>query len=278
MAEHLSFLATPKPRSTEADEKSEQGRPIQDHLRQTKQLSNNKDVQVGPQETCCIESPTTAIDVLASEKRLLATVAIVGKGGGGKTSICTNLATIAQGNGYRVKIVDAGLQKSALAWQMIRGRNDISVECCQFSKLRTAIEAASHDGTEVLLIDMPPGLAPARAAARLANLVLIAGRPLFFDVAVVNELSHLLTTSKVLFGVVINDAPRRRGKQDARAVRETRQVLAHIGDALWSGQITHRLAVPFAGMRGMAAFEVKPTSPAASEYNHLWQVIAQTLL
>lgn len=214
----------------------------------------------------------------AEREHLLASVAVLGKGGSGRSTICTNLAAIAQRDGYQVKIIDAGLQKSALAWQIVRGRNDISVQCCQVREIRSAIKAASQDGTEILLVDMPPDLAHAREVARLVNLVLITGRPLFFDVAVISRLIRELTPSKAHIGVIINDAPGKRGKADARAVRETRQVLAHVSDALWSGQITHRLAVPFAGMRGLAAFEVKPTSPAASEYNHLWQVIAQTLL
>ncbi|MGO3933701.1 hypothetical protein NP284_35965 [Rhodopseudomonas pseudopalustris] len=248
MAEHhFSFLATPKPRSSQADETSEALR---------------------------IEA-----DVYPAErKRLLASVAVLGKGGSGRSTICTNLAAIAQRDGYQVKIIDAGLQKSALAWQMVRGRNDISIQCCQVREIRSAIKAASQDGTEILLIDMPPDPVHARKVAQLVNLVLIAGRPLFFDVDVISRLIPQLIPSKARIGVVINDAPGKRGNADARAVREMRQVLAHVSGALWSGQITHRLAVPFAGMRGLAAFEVKPTSPAASEYNHLWQVIAQTLL
>jgi len=210
-------------------------------------------------------------------KRLLATVAFAGKGGSGKSTACINLAVAAQRAGFQVKIIDADLQKSTLAWRKAGGRSDITVVSCQPEQISAAIDAAKRDGTEILFIDMPPDLRQVLRVAHFANLVILPTRPMFFDVAVTRKLADLLTASRKPYGVIINGAPPFRNGQAAPSVRSTREAFSRFEKRLWAGQITHRLAIPYATMRGLAVFEDEPESPAAIEFIGLWRTIVNTL-
>jgi chromosome partitioning protein len=212
-----------------------------------------------------------------SKRSLLATVACVGKGGAGKSSMNINLAVTAQMAGFRVAIVDADPQKSVFEWRRMRGNSDIPVRRCSPDQLPEAVAAAKRSGVQLLFIDMPPDSRFALAAARCSDLILIPMRPTLFDLKVTQGLIQLLQSAGADYAVVINAAPPLRREGDSPMVRETRDALAGIGAQLWRRQITHRLAVPYAVIGGAGVIETEPDGFAAKEYGALWQAIYKKL-
>ncbi|WMT73463.1 ParA family protein [Bradyrhizobium sp. Ash2021] len=217
-------------------------------------------------------------DAAASRKAsLLATVACVGKGGSGKSTTSTNLAVIARMAGLRVAIIDADPQQSSFVWKCVRGRNDIPVCRCGPEGLNDAIEAARRAGIEILFVDMPPDLRHVPSAARHADLVLIPMRPTLFDLKVTRGLIPLLASAGVSYAVVLNAAPPIRDLGESPMVRQAREALADIGPRLWRRQITHRVTVPYAAVRGAGVVETEPAGHAACEFRSLWNAVRNTL-
>jgi len=153
---------------------------------------------------------------------LLSSVALIGKGGSGKSTMCISLAVIARMAGLRVAILDADPQQSSFVWKCVRGRGDIPVCRCSPEALNDAIEAARRAGIELLFIDMPPDLRHAPGVARHADLVLIPMRPTLFDLQVTRALVPLLTSVGVRYAVVLNAAPPVRDHAESPMVRQAR--------------------------------------------------------
>jgi chromosome partitioning protein len=159
----------------------------------------------------------------------------------------------------------------------MRRNHDIPVHRCSPDHLPEAVAAAERAGIQLLLIDMPPDSRYALVAARCSDLVLIPMRPTLFDLKVTRALIQLLQSARASYAVVINAAPPLRQAGDSPMVRETRDALADIGPRLWSRQITHRLAVPYAVIGGAGVMETEPDGFAAREYGALWQAVCNKL-
>jgi chromosome partitioning protein len=208
---------------------------------------------------------------------LLVTVACVGKGGSGKSTVATNLAVMARLSGRRSGIIDADPQASSFAWKRVRANGDVPVVRCDVEALADAIEAARRGGIEILFVDMPPDWRHAPGAARLADLVLITMRPTLFDLKVTKILVPILTSAQTSFAVIINGAPPLRDLGDPPMVRQAREALADLGPRLWRRQITNRVTVPYATVRGAAVVETEPEGPAAHEFHSLWNAVRNDL-
>lgn len=236
---------------------------------------------VGPQGAASVDTPPVkplAGNAATSKKvPLLSSVALIGKGGSGKSTMCISLAVIARMAGLRVAILDADPQQSSFVWKCVRGRGDIPVCRCSPEALNDAIEAARRAGIELLFIDMPPDLRHAPGVARHADLVLIPMRPTLFDLQVTRALVPLLTSVGVRYAVVLNAAPPVRDHAESPMVRQARDALADIGPRLWRRQITNRVSIPYATVRGAGVIETEPAGPAAHEFRFLWNAVRNTL-
>jgi chromosome partitioning protein len=193
--------------------------------------------------------------------------------GGGKTTACANLATIAHSLNLGAGIADADPQGSSCDWRRARGNNDVRVRPSDPDHLEECVELARQAGLQWLFVDMPPGSRHALAASRVADLTLILTRPTFFDVRVTEHVIDLVHSTPSHYGIVINAAPPRRNGEDSTMVRDTREALAAVRPRLWPRQITHRLAVPSAVISGKGVIEIDPNSLAAQEYCALWNAI-----
>lgn len=218
------------------------------------------------------------VGLMASRKvPLLATVACVGKGGSGKSTIATNLAVMARLSGRRSAIIDADPQASSFAWKCVRANGDVPVVRCGVEALADAIEAARRAGIEILFVDMPPDWRHVPEVARLADLVLVTMRPTLFDLRVTKILVPILKSAESSFAVVLNATPPLRELTEPPMVRQAREALADIGRRLWPRQITNRVTVPYATVRGASVIETEPDGPATHEFRSLWNAVRHDL-
>jgi chromosome partitioning protein len=209
---------------------------------------------------------------------LLSTVAFIGKGGSGKSTNSTNLAVFARMAGLRVVIIDADPQRSSFVWKCVRARDDIPVWRSSPEALHEAIDAARRAGIQLVFIDMPPDLRHAPRVARHVDLVLIPMRPTLFDLKVTRAVVPSLTSVGVRYAVVLNATPPIRDHAESPMVRQARDALADIGPRrVWRGQITNRVTIPYATVRGAGVIEIEPAGHAAHEFRSLWNAIRNTL-
>jgi chromosome partitioning protein len=206
-----------------------------------------------------------------------AIVACVGKGGSGKSTVTTNLAVMARRADLKAAIIDADPQASSFAWKCVRANGDVPVVRCGVEALADAIETARRAGIEILFVDMPPDWRHVPNVARLADLVLVTMRPTLFDLKVTRMLVPILNSANSSFAVILNAAPPLRELGEPPMVRQAREALADVGSRLWRRQITNRVTVPYATVRGAAVVETEPEGPAAHEFHSLWNAVRNDL-
>lgn len=215
---------------------------------------------------------------MASHKlRRFATVACIGKGGAGKSTTATNLAVIARLAGLRSAIIDTDPQASNSVWKSLRGRNDIPVVRCDPCALEATIAAARRAGIALVFVDMAPGLHHVPEATQHADLVLIPARPTLFDLKVTSDLIPILKSAACRFAVILNAAPPVRELGEAPMARQARDALDVIGPRLWRRQITARVAIPNATVRGAGVVETEPKGQAAYEFGLLWKAVTKAI-
>jgi chromosome partitioning protein len=206
-----------------------------------------------------------------------AIVACVGKGGSGKSTVTTNLAVMARRADLKAAIIDADPQASSFAWKCVRANGDVPVVRCGVEALADAIEAARRAGIEILFVDMPPDWRHVPNVARLADLVLVTMRPTLFDLKVTRMLVPILNSANSSFAVILNAAPPLRELGEPPMVRQAREALADVGSRLWRRQITNRVTVPYATVRGATVVETEPEGLAAQEFGSLWNAVRNDL-
>jgi chromosome partitioning protein len=206
-----------------------------------------------------------------------AIVACVGKGGSGKSTVTTNLAVMARRADLKAAIIDADPQGSSFVWRSVRPSSDIPVVRCAADALAGAVEAARRAGIETLFVDMPPDWRHVPTVAHLADLVLVTMRPTLFDLKVTRMLVPILNSANSSFAVILNAAPPLRELSEPPMVRQAREALASIGPRLWRRQITNRVSVPYATVRGGSVVETEPAGPAAHEFRLLWNAVSNDL-
>jgi len=101
------------------------------------------------------------------------------KGGCGKTTIATNLATAYAAGGFSVALADADTQKSSLNWGQRRAEDKTAIRILDWTKKVSKIPK----GVDRLVIDAPAGLSVDRfkTLLRMADAVLLPVLPSAFD-------------------------------------------------------------------------------------------------
>ncbi len=192
------------------------------------------------------------------------------KGGVGKTSLSTNLASALSLSGNRILLVDADPQESALDWQASReGETLFPVVGMAKPTLHKDIPELARNYDHIL-IDGPPGINDvARSAMMACDLVVIPVQPSPYDVWAADETVKLLTeitiyndSLKGLF--VIN----RKIKNTALG----RDVASALGDyplTVAQTAITQRVVFAESAASGLSVLELAPEGPASKELNAL---------
>jgi chromosome partitioning protein len=196
------------------------------------------------------------------------TIAIVSqKGGAGKTTMALHVAVAAEKSGVSTALLDMDPQGTAEAWAAWRKDEPPEVIGAKASMLARTLEKAEAAGAGLVVIDTPPlAQAEARAAAQVADLILIPCRPRPFDLHAIRTTAGLaLDNGKPAF-VIFNAGPPR----GTVIYAEASDVATLIGFQVAPVHLTERAAFHVATRDGRAAQEIEPEGKAAAEVSALW--------
>jgi chromosome partitioning protein len=194
------------------------------------------------------------------------------KGGSGKTTLALHFAVEAASRGLRTLLLDLDPQGSASLWADRRKATsiDIDVSSLQAHRLTVALERAAREGYELAVIDTAPNAdRSAVDAAKAADMVLVPCRPSILDLDAIAATLDCCKLANRTAQVVINAAPLR-----SRVVSEARDAVVKRGGVVCDVVVHERVAFRHALIDGRVAQEYQPESPAASEIQSLYSVIA----
>lgn len=192
------------------------------------------------------------------------------KGGVGKTSLSTNLASALALSGKRVLLVDADPQGSALDWQASReGETLFPVVGMAKPTLHKDMPELSRNYDHIV-IDGPPGISDLTRSAMMAcHRVVIPVQPSPYDVWAADETVKLLNEV-----IIFNDQIQglfviNRKIKNTALGRDVADALADYALPVATTAITQRVVFAESAASGLSVLELAPQGPAASEINAL---------
>jgi chromosome partitioning protein len=206
------------------------------------------------------------------------TIAVVArKGGSGKTTLAVHLALAGYLRGMRTVLADADPQRSAS--EALKGRAGPGPRWVETSgpKLFALLDASARAGHELLIVDTPCG--PEQevgAAIAVADLVLIAVRPTFLDIAAA---VRTIDTARRLgrpARLVLNQAFSPRLGYEPPSVLKALEALRFSGLPVCPVVIRTRAVMQTALATGRSAEEFGP-SPAERDIAALWRSVNEAV-
>ena len=196
------------------------------------------------------------------------TIALVSqKGGAGKTSLALNLAVAAEFAGRAALIVDLDPQASAAGWADSRKAETPVVVSAQAARLAQVLATAREHGASLCIIDTAPHAeAPALAAARAADLVLVPCRASILDLLAVTASQTIAQLAGTPASAVLCGVPAR-----GPLAYEAQRALEANGLSVAPVRIGHRAAFVHAATSGQGVQEYEPKGKAAYEIAHLYE-------
>lgn len=175
------------------------------------------------------------------------------KGGCGKTTIATNLASAYAAGGFNVALADADTQKSSLDWGRRRAKDKAEIRTLDWTKKVSKVPKS----IDRLVIDAPAGLSVDRfkTLLRMADAVLLPVLPSAFDKVATKAFIERIEAVKSIrknrkpVGVIANTV-RPRG----RAHNNLMDFLDDIGYPPVA-QIRYRVMYPEVAEHGLGVFD-----------------------
>jgi chromosome partitioning protein len=190
-------------------------------------------------------------------------LAIIGqKGGKGKTTIGTALATAAVAAGKSVALIDLDAQTSAATWKDRRQAEQPAVISCQLARLPHVLDGARTQGADLAINDTGQKLGRRGVRRRLGPDSGAAADVRYRTLSAVQDILQLARNPAAL--IVINAAP----IQGQRHV-DTLEAVKMMGFAVCPVVLFHRAAHGEATNVGQTAIEYAPGSKAAEEMLHI---------
>ena len=212
------------------------------------------------------------------------TIAVLNqKGGVGKTTLATNLASAARMEGRKTLLVDLDRQGSSLDWSAARGpgskldglatvKADKSLAIQRFREIT--------DNYEIVVLDGPPRLGDVtRSAAVAADVVLVPIQPGPFDLWAAAETLDVLEEADAIRAELHRKPARRlfvvnRAAMNTVLAREAPVALAQKGEV--ADVIVHqRIAFAEAAATGESVLTTDPDGQAAGEIRALYKLLAK---
>ena len=196
------------------------------------------------------------------------------KGGSGKSTIASSLATAAHEAGERVFIIDMDPQASLVKWFKVRGKKDVAVEAVTPAKLAPALKALEKAGVTLVIVDTPGAeSSAAEAAMKVASLCIIPARPNVFDLWASEATRKTLRALKRDYVFLLNQCP--PAQQSAR-VEEGAKALEAMG-GLITPMISSRVDYQEAARQGLGVTELHSSGTAADEMRRLWKSVKRRM-
>ncbi len=196
------------------------------------------------------------------------TIAIISqKGGAGKTTLAIHLAAAAQEAGRVALIIDTDPQATASQWASWRQDAPPEVIDSPPPRLAAKVAQASGQGAKLIVIDTPPHAdSAARAAAEVADLVLIPCRPSAFDLAAIQTTAKLVQLLRkptyVVFTAGSPNAP--------RIYAEARELVESYDTPPCPVILPDRAAYRHASAEGRSVLDSEPAGKAADEIRQIY--------
>ena len=193
------------------------------------------------------------------------------KGGSGKTVTTVSLAVAAERSGRSAAIVDLDSQGSATSWSARRRVDTPVVVASTPARLARVLSAAENQGADLILIDTPPRAEQAaRAAAKMADLVVIPCRPSVADLETLATTVTLVRSSgdrRIV--IMLNGVPPRSTRRE-----QAKEVVESMGLLVCPSFLGNRVAFDHASTLGKSAQEYEPRGKAAEEIIHVYKYIS----
>ena len=198
------------------------------------------------------------------------TIAVLNqKGGSGKTTIATHLATALMRAGYDILLVDSDPQGSARDWAAVREDQPVSVVGIDRPTIGRDLKNLARK--EYVVIDGAPQAADLAASAiKAADFILIPVQPSPYDIWATADLVDLvkqrieITDGKLQAAFVVS-----RAIKGTRIGEEVTKALNGYELPVLTSRITQRVIYPETAASGTSVFDKEPKGAASLEMEAL---------
>ncbi|WP_321341004.1 ParA family protein [Breoghania sp.] len=190
------------------------------------------------------------------------------KGGCGKTTVATTLATALSAQGHAVALADADRQKSSLRWLALRPKDAAKITGLNWTKDKNLGDSPKRIDT--VIVDGPGAMTTAHAEAliREADEIVVPLQPSVFDTESTERfLDKIETLKKIRKGKATIHVIANRIRLKSRALAALEAHMAETGRPLMA-RISDRLAYSTLAGEGLSVFD-KATAEFTA-YRNQW--------